>query len=35
MLKARDIYGAEWIQFYDSAEVYDCFPVFKDNPNDS
>ena len=34
MLKARDIYGAEWIQFYDSA-VYDCFPVFKDNPNDS
>lgn len=34
MLNARDIYGAEWIQFYDNAEVYDCFPVFKDNPND-
>ena len=30
MLNARDIYGAEWIQFYDSTQVYDCFPVFKD-----
>tara|TARA_R100000406_G_scaffold66840_1_gene47378 strand:- start:585 stop:863 length:279 start_codon:yes stop_codon:yes gene_type:complete len=29
MLKARDIYGAEWIQFYDNAEVYDCFSVYQ------
>ena len=29
MLNARDIYGAEWIQFYDNAQVYDCAPSSK------